>query len=146
VIINEAAVESVGATKQQLQDTIDRETKELQRRVQAYRGGRPHLPVTGMPPAHATATYAVQQCATHHHMSTVLYHNVWGTNVSSLAGGLWCTACCRSEWHSQGKLIAELSSICSQQCSCPALTCMLAHGPAQQPRAHSLCRQGCGAG
>lgn len=47
VIINEAAVESVGATKQQLQDTIDRETTELQRRVQDYRGGRPHLPVSG---------------------------------------------------------------------------------------------------
>lgn len=47
VVINEAAVHRVGATPQQLQDTIDSETRELQRRVQAYRGGRPHLPVAG---------------------------------------------------------------------------------------------------
>lgn len=46
-IINEAAVEAVGATQQQLQDTIDSERQELQRRVQAYRQGRPHLPVAG---------------------------------------------------------------------------------------------------
>lgn len=47
VIINEAAVESVGASQHQLQDIVNRETRELQRRVQAYRGGQPHLPVSG---------------------------------------------------------------------------------------------------
>jgi predicted phosphoribosyltransferase len=47
VVINNSAVEDVGATQQQLQDIIDSEVRELQRRVQVYRGGRPHLPVAG---------------------------------------------------------------------------------------------------
>jgi predicted phosphoribosyltransferase len=48
-------VEAVGATQQQLQDTIDSEKQELQRRVQAYRQGRPHLPLAGTGCVHACA-------------------------------------------------------------------------------------------
>lgn len=45
--MNMAAVEDVGATEQEIADIIQAEQDELQRRVQAYRGDRPHVPVTG---------------------------------------------------------------------------------------------------
>jgi hypothetical protein len=46
-IINEHAAHAVGATPQELQATITRESQELARRIQVYRDGHDHLPVKG---------------------------------------------------------------------------------------------------
>lgn len=49
VLINQAAAQSVGAMPAQLEATIAAESRELARRVQAYRGGRSCAPVAGAP-------------------------------------------------------------------------------------------------
>ena len=47
VVLNEGLVRSLGIVPDQVQDAIERETAELHRREQAYRGGRPPLDLTG---------------------------------------------------------------------------------------------------
>ena len=47
VVLNEGLVRSLGIGPDQVQDAIERETAELHRREQAYRGGRPPLDLTG---------------------------------------------------------------------------------------------------
>ncbi len=47
VVINDSLVRSLGISEQQLQDAIDRETAELHRREQAYRGDRPPPDIAG---------------------------------------------------------------------------------------------------
>jgi predicted phosphoribosyltransferase len=47
-IINKHAAHAVGATPQELQAIISRESQELARRIQVYRDGHDHLPVEGM--------------------------------------------------------------------------------------------------
>lgn len=47
LLISHAAVQAAGATQQEVEAIVARETREMQRRVQAYRGGQPHLPVKG---------------------------------------------------------------------------------------------------
>lgn len=45
--INRHAATAVGATAEQLRDTVASEQRELERRQQAYRGGRPMSDVRG---------------------------------------------------------------------------------------------------
>jgi putative phosphoribosyl transferase len=47
VVINDNLVRSLGISDDQLQSAIERETDELHRREQAYRGDRPPIDVTG---------------------------------------------------------------------------------------------------
>jgi len=47
VVVNRNLVRNLGLTDADLQAAIDRETQELERREQAYRGGRPALDLTG---------------------------------------------------------------------------------------------------
>ena len=47
VVLNENVVRSLGISDEQLQTTIDRETEELHRRENAYRGGRPPVDIAG---------------------------------------------------------------------------------------------------
>lgn len=47
VVLNEALVRSLGIEPDQVREAIERETAELHRREQAYRGGRPPLDLTG---------------------------------------------------------------------------------------------------
>lgn len=47
VVINDSLVRSLGIRDDQVQDAIERETDELQRRERAYRGDRPPVDVAG---------------------------------------------------------------------------------------------------
>ena len=47
VVVNHNLVRSLGLTDADLRTAIDRETRELDRREQAYRGGRPPVDLTG---------------------------------------------------------------------------------------------------
>jgi putative phosphoribosyl transferase len=47
VVINDSLVRSLGISDGQLQAAIERETEELHRREQAYRGGRPPVDLAG---------------------------------------------------------------------------------------------------
>lgn len=87
-IINEAAVEAVGATQQQLQDTIDSERQELRRRVQAYRQGRPHLPVAGT----VCACLCRRQSFDKLFGGSPLTH--WGMGLTTVLRGHTLTVCC----------------------------------------------------
>ena len=47
MVINDSLVQNLGISDEQLQEAIDRETEELNRREQAYRGDRPPVDVEG---------------------------------------------------------------------------------------------------
>jgi putative phosphoribosyl transferase len=47
MVINDSLVKNLGISDEQLQEAIDRETEELNRREQAYRGDRPPADVEG---------------------------------------------------------------------------------------------------
>lgn len=47
VVVNEGLVRNMGLSDQDLRTAIERESRELARREQAYRGGRPPVDVTG---------------------------------------------------------------------------------------------------
>jgi putative phosphoribosyl transferase len=47
VVVNDSLVRDLGITDAQLQSAIDRETDELHRREEAYRGGRPPVEIAG---------------------------------------------------------------------------------------------------
>src|SRR5918994_4574187 len=47
VVVNDSLVRNLGISDEQLQAAIERETEELRRREQAYRGGRPPVDLSG---------------------------------------------------------------------------------------------------
>ena len=47
VVVNDSLIRNLGISDEQLAAAIERETEELQRREQAYRGGRPPIDIAG---------------------------------------------------------------------------------------------------